>query len=199
MGLATIIGGMATTIGTSTNLLVVGLAEDLGMTPRLEIFDFTLPVLIVGSVGMLFLWLVAPRLIPKRKPLMEDTSPRVFNAALHIGDASSVNGMSLSEVLALTQNRMRVDKIQRGEGLFLAKLPSVTIQSGDRLQVRDTPENLKEFEAQLGATLHNVSDESGEITADFTPTAEGQQLAEVVVTRGSLLHHRNLRRRRFRA
>ena len=30
MGLATLIGGMATTIGTSTNLLVVGIAADLG-------------------------------------------------------------------------------------------------------------------------------------------------------------------------
>ena len=32
MGLATLIGGMATTIGTSTNLLVVGIAADLGIT-----------------------------------------------------------------------------------------------------------------------------------------------------------------------
>ena len=30
MGLATIIGGMSTTIGTSTNLLVVGIANDMG-------------------------------------------------------------------------------------------------------------------------------------------------------------------------
>lgn len=41
MGLATIIGGMSTTIGTSTNLLVVGIAQELGM-PGIGMFDFVL-------------------------------------------------------------------------------------------------------------------------------------------------------------
>ena len=52
-------------------------------------------------------------------------------------------GKTLSEVLAKTNGQMRIDKIQRSESLFLAKLPSVTIQPGDRLFVKDTPENLK--------------------------------------------------------
>ncbi|MGI9262244.1 MAG: SLC13 family permease, partial [Woeseiaceae bacterium] len=47
MGLATIIGGMATTIGTSTNLLVVGISRDMGLI-EFGMFDFFLPVAIVG-------------------------------------------------------------------------------------------------------------------------------------------------------
>ena len=43
MGLATIIGGMSTTIGTSTNLLVVGIAQDIGLT-KFGMFDFVLPL-----------------------------------------------------------------------------------------------------------------------------------------------------------
>ena len=39
MGFSTLVGGMATTIGTSTNLLVVGVAQDLGMH-RFGMFDF---------------------------------------------------------------------------------------------------------------------------------------------------------------
>jgi Na+/H+ antiporter NhaD/arsenite permease-like protein len=65
MGLATLIGGMATSIGTSTNLLVVGIAADLGQR-RFEMFDFTLPVLLAGGAGLMFLWLVAPRMLPNR-------------------------------------------------------------------------------------------------------------------------------------
>ena len=42
--LATLIGGMATAIGTSTNLLVVNIAADMGQR-RFEMFDFTLPVI----------------------------------------------------------------------------------------------------------------------------------------------------------
>ena len=44
VGYATIIGGMATTIGTSTNLLVANLVEDHGL-PRFGMFDFALPAI----------------------------------------------------------------------------------------------------------------------------------------------------------
>ena len=195
MGLATLVGGMATTIGTSTNLLVVGIAADLGLE-RMGMFHFTVPVLIAGSVGILFLWLVAPRLLPERRAPMEDTSPRIFSALLYINEDSYANGRTLSEVLARTDNRMAISRIQRGEGLFIAKLPSVKIQAGDRLYVNDTPEALKEFEQLLGATLHSNT-EATPVVESATPTAAGQQLAEVVVTRGSLLHHRTLRSTRF--
>ncbi|UCG71835.1 MAG: SLC13 family permease [Chromatiales bacterium] len=191
MGLATLIGGMATTIGTSTNLLVVGIAADLGQR-RFEMFDFTLPVVIAGGFGLLFLWLIAPRLLPDRKALLSDTSPRLFSAALYVNEDSYAAGKTLSEVLAKTENRMRVDRIQRTESLFVAKLPSVILQPGDRLYVRDTSERLKEFERILGATLYNAGEGEQPISEEVPLSSEGQQLAEVVVTRGSPLHHRSL-------
>ncbi|MDA0992418.1 MAG: SLC13 family permease [Proteobacteria bacterium] len=202
MGLATIIGGMSTTIGTSTNLLVVGiaadLAADLGFKP-FGLFDFVLPVAIVGGVGIIFLWLIAPRLIPERVPPLADTSPRVFASQLFITEDSFAAGKSLSEVLAKTSGKMRVEKIQRSESLFLAKLPSVTLLPGDRLFVRDLPENLKHYELILGATLYNVSDDEHPINDETPLLAEGQQLAEVVVTRGSPLHLQSLAASRFSA
>jgi Na+/H+ antiporter NhaD/arsenite permease-like protein len=60
MGLATLIGGMGTTIGTSTNLLVVSVAADMGME-RFGMFDFLPPVLIAGGLAVVYLWLIAPR------------------------------------------------------------------------------------------------------------------------------------------
>ncbi|MDH3908592.1 MAG: SLC13 family permease, partial [Gammaproteobacteria bacterium] len=48
MGLATIIGGMSTTIGTSTNLLVVGIAQDMGQH-TFSLFEWVLPVSIIGG------------------------------------------------------------------------------------------------------------------------------------------------------
>ena len=189
MGLATLVGGMATTIGTSTNLLVVAIAQDQGLE-RFNMFDFALPAVIVGSFGMVFLWLVAPRLLPERKPPMSDTAPRVFNAVLHIHADSAACGLSFAECLALTDNDMRVDRIERGEDLSVARLPSVGIREGDRLVVRDTPERLKRYEAQLRATLHQeaTSAEVGE---------EPQHLAQLVVTRDSKLYRASLLGIRF--
>ncbi len=198
MGLATIIGGMSTTIGTSTNLLVVGITQDLGLK-TFSMFEFVLPVLIVGGAGIVFLWLIAPRLLPDRAPPMADTTPRIFSSQLYVTEDSFAAGKTLSEVLSKTDNNMRVDKIQRSDSLFLAKLPSVKIQPGDRLFVKDTPENLKHYESLLGATLYNISDDEHPIDENTPLKAEGQQLAEVVVTRGSPLHLRTLASARFSA
>ncbi|MDJ0759547.1 MAG: SLC13 family permease [Woeseiaceae bacterium] len=198
MGLATIIGGMSTSIGTSTNLLVVGIAQDLGHS-QFGVFDWVLPVAIVGGFGLMFLWLIAPRMLPDRTPPMADTSPRVFSAQMHVKEDSFAAGKTLSEVLAKADGNMRIDKIQRSESLFLTKLPSVVIQPGDRLFVKDTPDNLKHYESLLGTTLYNVSDNEHPIDEDTPLDSGGQQLAEVVVTRGSPLHQKTLTAARFSA
>jgi di/tricarboxylate transporter len=195
VGFATLLGGMATTIGTSTNLLVVSIASDQGAA-TFDMFSFSLPVVIVGAVGLAYLWLVAPRLLPARQPPMADTSPRVFTAIFHINDDSTACGLTFAECLALTNNAMRVDRIQRGEGVFLTKLPSVRLQAGDRLFVRDTPERLKEFEKQIGATLHDESGATGIMNISHA-ALEQEHLAEIVVTRGAMLHRSTLVATRF--
>jgi di/tricarboxylate transporter len=195
VGFATLIGGMATSIGTSTNLLVVQLAADLGVA-RFEMFDFALPVIIIGAIGMIYLWAVAPKILPVRKPPLLDTTPRVFDAVFHINEDSVACGKTFSQVLALTSNQMRVERIERGEGLSVARLPSVTISAGDRLAVRDTPERLKEYEQQLGATMHSDPLSSGIDTMTIN-AAEQEHIAEIVVTRGSMLHKATLAGTRF--
>ena len=60
---ASLLGGMATTIGTSTNILVVSIAVDLGM-PEMDVFHFTPLVLAAMLVAIPYLWLVMPRLLP---------------------------------------------------------------------------------------------------------------------------------------
>jgi di/tricarboxylate transporter len=192
IGYATIIGGLCTTIGTSTNLLVVQMAVEHGM-PRMGIFHFT-PIAVIGAVlGILYLWLFAPRLVPARTSPMPDTSPRVFEAILHVNEGSQIAGKSVRELLARTEGQMRLEGIERGDGLFVARFPSVIVRAGDRLHVRDTPDRLKRFETQLGATLFDAYDPSHAVTADERLQAGDQRLAEIVVTRGSPLHRRTLK------
>ena len=196
MGFATLVGGMATTIGTSTNLLVVSVASELGLR-RFEMFDFVLPAAIAGGVALLYLWLVAPRLLPARAAPLKDASPRVFEAVLHVTKDGAASGMTLEELRKKTGGRMRVESIERGEAMQLVRLPGLKLQEGDRLRVRDTPENLKEFEQQVGAQLHNAGKEGRRVSEDNPLSAEGQQLAEVVVTESSPLYGRTLAETRF--
>ncbi|HUF73851.1 MAG TPA: SLC13 family permease [Gammaproteobacteria bacterium] len=195
VGFSTILGGMATTIGSSTNLLVVSIAEQQGL-PAFSMFSFSFPVLVVGAVGILYLWLIVPRLLPVRQTPMSDTSPRVYNAVFHVNDDSLCCGMTFAECLSLTDKRMRVDRIQRGKGLFVTKLPSVILQAGDQLAVRDTPERLKEFEQQIGATLHDEFGATG-LHRIGDVLADQEHLAEIVVTRGAMLHLSTLTATRF--
>lgn len=191
MGLATIMGGMCTTIGTSTNLLVVGITRDLGVAD-IAMFDITRPALMVGGVGLVFVWLVVPRLLPDRTMPMTDTRPRLFDALFTVREGGFAAGKTLKEVLEKTQHEMNIEQIRRGESLLLAKLPSVILQAGDRLRVKDTPENLKIFEAAIGATLFDTADEVAVLNSEMPRRESEQQLAEIVITGHSPLHHRAL-------
>lgn len=191
MGLATIMGGMSTTIGTSTNLLVVGITRDLGVAD-IQMFDITLPALIVGGVGLIFVWLFVPRLLPDRTMPMTGTRPRLFDAQLTVHEDGFAAGKSLKEVLERTDHEMRVQQIRRGDSILVARLPSATLQSGDRLIVTDTRDNLKQFESLIGATLHEVAEGIDSADSEKPPGGGEQFLAEIVITGDSPLHRRSL-------
>jgi len=193
MGLATLVGGMSTTIGTSTNLLVVAVAADLGMR-RMGMFDFALPAAIAGTVGIVYLWLVAPRLLPDRRAPMSEASPRVFAAELSIPQDSAAAGGTLAEALALTDGEMQVAHIRRDDDTLLIPLPDARLRADDRLAVDDTPARLKEFESVLGATLYAGTQR---VDDEHPLTAENQQIAEIAVVQSSSLDGTSLRHARF--
>lgn len=192
MGFATLVGGMATTIGTSTNLLVVSVAQDMGME-QFGMFDFALPAVIAGGVAIVYLWLIAPRLLPPREIELTDASPRLFDARLHIAKESPWVGRSLAEAAAATEGSINVVRIRRGD-TYVMPLPDVELRAGDSLRVRDTPSRLKAFESALGTPLY-----SGEqrVNEDHPLSAENQILAEIAVVQGSSLDRANLKFARF--
>ena len=196
MNYAVLLGGMSTSIGTSTNLLVVAIAADLGVR-QFGIFDFTPMAALAAVGGILYIWLVMPRLLPDRESPMINAEPRLFSAILHITEDSFANGKRIMEVLERTENRMKIDRIVRGENLTLARLPTITLNAGDRIFLSDTPENLKEYETLLETTLYNVGDEGEPVTDESPLTAPDEQLAEIVVTEGSLLHKSTLKHTHF--
>jgi di/tricarboxylate transporter len=192
MGMATIIGGMATTIGTSTNLLVVGIANDMGLD-EIQLFDFVIPALIAGAFGMLFLWLIAPKMLTDRSPRAQKKENLVFEASLYVNQGEFSDGKTLAEIQERAGDGFNIDKIKRSDSLFVAKIPSVIFEPGDRIYVRDSLENLQKYQEILGLSLFeeeqnkNIEQEQDEET----------RLAEVVITGGSLLDHTSLSSQHF--
>ena len=194
MGFATLIGGMGTTIGTSTNLLVVSVAVSMGMR-EFSMFEFLMPVALSSAIAILYLWLIAPRLLPKHQADLFDAAPRVFSAALHVTEDGKANGLTVEEVLKLTGGQLGINYIRRG-GDDLLSLPhtDTVLHPGDQLLVKDSAENLKAFEKELGTVLY-ASDKP--VDDDHPLKAEDQQMAELIVTQGSPLERNSLARSRF--
>jgi di/tricarboxylate transporter len=183
MGFASILGGMATTIGTSTNLLVVNVAADMGMD-AFSMFDFLGPAAIAAFFATLYLWLIAPRITPERTPPMGETVSRLYTAQIRLNEDSPVAGRRLATAILRTGDGLKVEGVQRGQGVHINPLPDVVLQPRDRITTSDTQDNLREYARLLGGTLF-----SGDhaVDAEHPLSAEGEQIAEVVITPASRL------------
>ncbi|MDO6461373.1 SLC13 family permease [Granulosicoccaceae sp. 1_MG-2023] len=191
MGFATLLGGTATTIGTSTNLLVVSVAADLGLR-EISMFDFFLPAVIAGAVGVLYLWLIAPRLLPASAPMIDNEVPKIFSGQLHVTPGSAMEGRSIRDIIAKAGKGLRLQHIVREGGRRIVPLPDVRLQAGDCLLVHDTAQNLKEHEQVLGVSLA-----SDDLPLSGNGHDQDLQLAEVIVNRESPLRTRTLGEMQF--
>jgi di/tricarboxylate transporter len=134
---AVLIGGMATTIGTSTNLLVVSIAGDLGM-PEIGVFHFTPIVLMAAAVALPFIWLVMPRLLPDNSSAAGH-EPRRFAATLRLSGTSTARDMEIDEIKRRLPEGVEVRSVSSG-----------------RLVVSATHAALEEAMRVLGATAAPV-------------------------------------------
>jgi di/tricarboxylate transporter len=172
MNYAVLIGGMATTIGTSTNLLVVGIAEKLGL-PAFGLFDFFHIVAIAAAIALPYLWLVVPRLLPEDAGGRPRGEPLAFDAALEIHDGGFAAGRELPQ-LGKRARGFRPLHLLRG-GIDVVPLPDTVLRAGDRILVQAAPEDLREFSAALGAWLHPRE-------RDEIPGAPDQIFAQALIT-----------------
>ncbi|QQR74382.1 MAG: SLC13 family permease [Holophagales bacterium] len=186
-------GGMLTSVGTSTNLLVLSIAADLGMRP-MGIFDFSSTALGAFAVALPYLWLVAPRLLPAN-PTTSVSSGRLFDTQLVL-DASSTRllGRTPAELEKMLGRALPLTGFLRG-GQVQAVDAGGKLSPGDVLLLRDTPGGLRELASTFQVQLFDREGVGRFVEAD---TAQGDSfLAEVVIDSESSLVGRSLRHARF--
>jgi di/tricarboxylate transporter len=170
---AVLIGGMATTIGTSTNLLVVGIATDMGLPP-MGVFHFTPIVLMAAVVAIPFIWLVMPRLLPDNSPA-SGHEPRRFHATLRLGERSAVIGKSIETAKKLLPDGVRFDDPADQQ-----------LVAGARLGILATQEALEETVRVLGA--HAAPPWLMErLQADYGRTGDDLSVVELAIAADSNL------------
>jgi len=212
MNYAVLIGGMATTIGTSTNLIVVALAAGLGIGP-FSLFAYYPLVALAALPALAYLWLLAPRLLAQVQQPREQLSTDAFDAEVQVEPESWLDGRQLREALEAAGTAMRLVEVRR-KGRSMIRLPTLTLRAGDTLLVQGTAAGLKDLEGSLHAALHDVDPEqvsngpkSDKDAASGKPDAPQMDepksapatavVAQMIVTPASALVGRSVHRERI--
>jgi di/tricarboxylate transporter len=202
-----ILGGMTTLIGSSTNLLAAGVVLTSHLPP-IGIFDFAVPGLFLAGIGFLYSTLVVPHLVPDRGGPTTELSGsdsgggKQYIAQLEITPGHPLLGVSSMAGLFPPLRDMTVRMIQRGEHPILPPFEDVTLSAGDVVIVAATRQTLTEALKSGSRIFEGMLEErfAEGVETNGGPAKPGGELvlAETVVAPGSRMIGQTIEQIAFR-
>lgn len=200
LSFASIFGGTCTLIGTSTNILVSGIAEKEGLAPfgMFEIGQIGIILLIVGILYMVFIGI---KLLPSSSTetdLKEKFNMSEYLMQISLQEQDEDAGKRIMESNLVRVHKMEIIEIQRNGNIFTLPPGDFTLQSNDILKVRCDLSKIKSLKEKSKS-----SEQSNILIGDYNLKESNSTLAEMVITSNSILDGKTLRdvdfRRRYRS
>ncbi len=195
-----VLGGMITVIGTSTNVLASDLSAKLGLG-EFTLFQFTVLGALIFAVGLGYTTLMSPILLPARKEtgssLNRDYQVLDYVSEIVIPEGSELIGQTLQSSEIQRVFDIDVLEVIRAGNRFPQPVANKVLQAGDILLVRGNPQELLKIKGVRGLEiLPDVKFNKESIEADLTSDEEG--ISEVLILSNSRLVGATLKELRFR-
>lgn len=200
LSFASVFGGMCTLIGTSTNLLVSGIAEKHGLEP-IGMFDFTIMGLSFLALGLVYMMVIGIKLLPKRdsdQSIRERYDLRKYIAEIQLLEHAAAVGKRIMDTVLVKELGIDVMEVRRSDAVIHLPPGDFRLEAGDILKVRCNVEKLK-----LLKDRERIAVNTGILIGENDLKGTNSALVEMVVTANSEFSGKSLKemdfRRRFRA
>jgi len=200
LSFASIFGGTCTLIGTSTNILVSGIAEKSGLE-GFGIFDSMGMGLVFVVIGTLYMIFIGDKLLPQRTP--ENDLDAKFHVSEYLTEiellenAASV-GKKIMESALVKELEMDILKVTRGTSKFTLPQGDFVLQAGDLLKVKCNVDKIKTLKSRVKINIKPSVKIGGNDLQGTNST-----ILEMVMTAGTDVSGKTLKeidfRRKYRA
>ena len=196
------LGGMTTLMGSSTNLIGAGIAAEYG-AKQIGMLDISVPALIIALPCILFVLYVIPIFLPKQKSYKSlfSRDARQFLAEIEIEPDSKLLGIKLEKNIITELDNGNILFVQRGEHAFYPPLDNIILKVGDILVLATTRKSLENAMQEFGDQFHpHLTKEPGDNLEEAGDNLlkDSRVLAEVLVAPRSEMIGKDLEQIRFR-